>query len=407
MYLQDIFDPESSFSSTCSTILTTSPSSELTSAHDTSISETPLKQTPTNIGALRSKELVKQVLLQHAKNLGELVIDGVYLDEELFWLLIKSKLRRVHLQTFTFDPNSLYYFEHAYQHLSGTNYSNYYFRLAVQFNDYAVKWILYKGFSPKETFCDEEADSLLFILPGNKPQESLLYNISSLVIIQPNSDLKSPLSSEHEEIIKSMVNHEHPKLKRLSLVNINSDKCIEDYIPLSRLKLDYIHIGNCIYKTNDPIWSAVDLSIKLFDSAHMEKAQCFQFAVPINGHTSHIVLNKCVPTLISNSSALLSGLVLSLGQNFPSDVLLDNISFLVFLPSKIYHSETLSSQSKHLPSEADSSETLSSQSKQSLKSIKNSLCPKLRYLLLKGVSLNDVEENLGSIGQLGLEISNL
>ena len=59
----------------------------------------------------------------------------------------------------------------------------------------------------------------------------------------------------------------------------------------------------------------------------------------------------------------------------PDDLLLDNISFLVFLPSKV-----------------DPSKSLSSQSKPNIDSIKSRQWPNyLKYLFLKDISIDDVD----------------
>ena len=81
-----------------------------------------------------------------------------------------------------------------------------------------------------------------------------------------------------------------------------------------------------------------------------------------------------------NSPELLHGLILSLGQDLPSDLSLDIISFLVFLPLKV-----------------DLGKSVPLQFRKSLKSIQSRQCPEQKYLFLKDISPNDIEIMTNSI----------
>jgi hypothetical protein len=115
-----------------------------------------------------------------------------------------------------------------------------------------------------------------------------------------------------------------------------------------------------------------------------------QFAIPVNGHTTQIVINDFGDLLTPNPLDLVQGLILMLGQELPTDLSLDNISFLVFLPSKA----NLSGRQFY------------PQFNQSLESIRNR-CPMLNHLFLKGVSRDDVDGMPSLIRKLGLAIDDL
>ena len=510
---------------------TSSPSS---SANSTASTPSSAKWVP-----LRSKNDVKQAFSQSHGALKEFLLDGICCDDEFIWLLIKLKPERLHLQNCTFDPKGPDDFGHIFKFLTYRNLSKPCFRLLVQFDGFTAQWILHNGFSAQRLIDNEQIDSLLFILPGNIFQRPWLSDISSLVFVQPKSDLGKPLSSQFKESLNLMMKSQCPKLKRLLFWGINFDGGIEDFMDISQVKWDLIYLWNCAFQTRNLIWYASMESEKLIKSIHTGEIQGFQFDIPINGHTIQIVFHGYSPLLMPDSPELVHGLIPPSELGLLNDPLLDNISLLILLPSKHGPSNgKLTSQDKKhlksmmnrlrpklkylllidmdfddniedsipipqlnldliyvwncgfetndpiwlalcdfvklvdpmfgknvqscqfaipinghitrilinkdshfvsrpsdimvhglvlylgqnlpdalfsdnvsfiifLPSETGSNKSISAQSKQSLKSIKNTQCPKLKYLFLKNVSLNNIEENFGSIGQLGLEMCSL
>ena len=95
------------------------------------------QQSSTQMVFLRSKTEVKHILSQSSRRLKEL------LDDELFWLFIKSKLERLHLRKCTFDPYYSVSFSNILKFLKSEHLSKSYFRFAFQFNDYITQWDLY------------------------------------------------------------------------------------------------------------------------------------------------------------------------------------------------------------------------------------------------------------------------
>jgi hypothetical protein len=214
-----------------------------------------------------------------------------------------------------------------------------------------------------------------------------LYNISFLSLIPPEEDFMKPLSLHSKQIPKSIIGRRYPTLKHLLLIGINLDDNIENFISISQRELDLSYLWNCRFMTNDPIWSALRCSIDRIDSKHAGKVHGYQLAIRVNGHTTRIVYNTNIFFSIPNSSALVHGLILLLGQDLPNDLLLRGISFLVFLSL-----------------EADPSQSLFSGFERCLKSIRNRQYPKFGFLFLKNISLDDAEKMVSFIQQSDLEV---
>jgi hypothetical protein len=176
-------------------------------------------------------------------------------------------------------------------------------------------------------------------------------------------------------------------LKYLLLMCINFGGKIGDFINISHLNMDLIHLWNCGFETEDTIWSALLDSMSPHHPLDTGKNQSFQFIIRTHDHTTQIVCRDDTSSLIPNSSDLVHKLILPLGENLPSELSLDDISSITFLPP-----------------EANSSKSLSSQSKKNVESINSSRCPKLEDLFLSGVSMDDVEKDFGPIQLLGLNV---
>jgi hypothetical protein len=366
-------------SSTSSTASTTPSSKESTSDPSSSSSEILQQQSFIQKVPLRTKDDVKQALSPALGRPKEFLLDGIGFDDELIWLLFGAKLERLFLKKCTFDSCNSFRINDILEFLKHGHPLKSCFKFAVQFNDCTTEWILCDEFSNAESLEHERINSLIFMLPGNIPQPSLLNDISSLVFIPLNLDSTRPpsfqskqnLSSQSKQNLKSIVNHYCPNLKHLLFIGIDFDDNLEDYIPISTLRLGLIHIWNCDFKTTDVIWSTLVRSTKLVNSMHTRKVQGFQFYIPINGHTTQIVYSDDLFFFMPNSPELIHGLILLLGQELPNDLLLDNISFLILHPSKLGLLEALSPQSK-----------------QTLKPMMNRLCPKLKYLLLMHINFD-------------------
>ena len=192
-----------------------------------------------------------------------------------------------------------------------------------------------------------------------------------------------PLSPQSKQIPKSIMGRYDPNLKCLLLKNVDFDDDIEDSVSLSQFKLDLIYIYNCAFKTINPIRLTLGASMNLVNSIHAGKVPNFQFAIPINGCTTQIVIGCDQSFPIPNSSDLGHRLIFSLRENLPSDLSLDNISFLTFFSLTINVIEPLSPQAK-----------------QTLGFIMNRQYSNLNCLLLIDIDFEDNIEDFVSIPQL-------
>ena len=210
-----------------------------------------------------------------------------------------------------------------------------------------------------------------------------LDNIAFLAFISSEESPVVPLFPQSKQILKSIIGRHSPNLKYLLLKNVDFDDDIEDFVPLSQLKLDLIYIYNCSFKTRNPTWLALGNSMNLVNSIHAGKVLNFQFAIPMNGCTTQIVISCDQSFPMPNSPDLGHGLIFSLGENLPSDLSLDNISFLTFFSSAI-----------------DVIEHLSPQAEQILRFIMNRQYLNLNCLLLINVDFNGNIEDSVSISQM-------
>ncbi len=233
---------------------------------------------------------------------------------------------------------------------------------------------------------------LILFLGQNVPSDLPLNDISFIALLPSKMDhllkrSREVLSSQSKENLKSVMSCRYPKLRRLLLECMHFDDHIEDYIPFSQLKLDFIYLRNCMYVTGNPIWSLLTKSVRLVGSIHKRKVQGIQFSIPLDDHVTQIVFNKSPSFPMPNSSDVLHGLVLSPGQSPPEDLVFDNVSFLAFSSSK-----------------TNPIEVLSLQDKQNLKSVMNCPCPRLKYILLKNIDFGGDIEELLSISRVRLNL---
>ena len=247
-------------------------------------------------------------------------------------------------------------------------------RFAIPINGHITQIVNNRSSSFLMLDSPDLARGLIFPLEQNLSDDLLLANFSFIVFLPSEVDSRKLLSSQFKQNMKFIMNRQHPKLKHLLLFNINFNGNLEDSIPISQVKLDFIYLWNCNFGTSDPIWVALCDSAKLIDSMHKGTVQSFQFTIAVNGHITQVVINKSLSLVMPGSLDMVHGLILHLGQNFPVGLPLDDISFLVFIPSEV-----------------DIDKSPSSQLKQSLKSLGCSW-PKLENLFLKGVSSKDVSE---------------
>ena len=229
---------------------------------------------------------------------------------------------------------------------------------------------------------------LVLSIEQNLPNGLSLDNISSLALFPSRADLSNQQSSpKSKQNLKSILRHQYPNLKYLLLMGINFDSSIGDLISISQLKLDVIFLRNCGFTVVDFIWSVLISSMKPNGLMHAGEVQSLHFTSQTDGHTTQIFINKGSNFLPPNSTDLVHGLILSLGQDFLNDPSLMNISFMVFLPSKMSPGKLVSSQPRQSPEFTDSIR-----------------CPMLKYLFLKSVSLNDVKEKFVFVQGLELEV---
>ena len=79
-------------------------------------------------------------------------------------------------------------------------------------------------------------------------------------------------NSQYKQSQKSMMNRPYPKLEHFLLTHIDFDSNIEDYIPISFLKLDLVCIWNFGFNIHGFIWFAMPDSMSLLNSMHREKS---------------------------------------------------------------------------------------------------------------------------------------
>jgi hypothetical protein len=315
-------------------------------------------------------------------------LNRICLSDDLIWRLIESDMDGLLLQDCHFDSKGSSVFKHILESLSHKNPSKHCFKLDIQLNTRITQWILGDLCSNPEFDEHKCITSLFFVLSGSVPKQPSLNNVSSLVFLPKRSDLGSQLSSEYEGIIKSVMSRSFPGVKHLLLKDINSNGRIEELVPISRFKLDQIHIWNCRFRASDLIWSASFASWTLIKSMHPGKVSSFQFAIPFDGHTTQVVFTGSPSFVTPNSHGLGHGLILSLEQNLPNDISSDEISLLTLLLSKADHLNG----------------RLSSQSKEVLKSLMNRRFPNLKCLLLIGMDFGDKIENSIAISLLNLDL---
>ena len=368
---------------------TTSSFSLATSAPSLPLLQTPQRQDSIPRTPLRSKAEVKQVLYQHPVDSKELFLDGVCLDDELVWLLIRSKLEKLLLQNCSFDPRGSVNFGHLFRFLARVNPSETCFRFATQFKNCTTQWVLYDEMPSVKFTENEYTDSLLFILPGNIPEQSVLNGISSLGFLPSDPGVtSSSLSPQSKQKLKTMTDTQCPNLKQILLADMDLGDEIDDLIPISQQKLNLIYIWNCAFDASDLIWSTLCVSEMLINSMRMGRVQCFRFSVSVNGHITQIVSNHDLPFLMPNSPHLVHGLILPLGQDFPDDLLLESASLLAPLPSDVNPSNC---QSFPHP-------------EHNLNLIPYHRCPNLKHILIANMYLHMNIEDLIPISQLKLDL---
>ena len=342
------------------------------------------QQNTTQMVPLHDYTIAEQSVLQPAKGLVEANFIGAHLSDALIWNLVKSNLKKLHLQNCIFDPNGR--FVSILKFLKCKHPSKPCFRFAIQFNDCVTYCTLSDGFSGQEFTENEHIDSLLFILSDNPTQQPSLDGVSSLVLLPLDFNSMKLLSSQCKQILKSMIKRLSPSLKHLLLAGIDLDGYIENYIPIPQLKLDWIYLWDCYYVTIDPLLYVLLDSMKLLNSLPGGESQKFQFTFRTNGHTTQIVCLNDPLFLMPNSSYLIHGLILPLGQELPNDLSLDNVSFIAFFSSETYSNMTFSSP------------------EETLKSIMNRRYPHLKYLLFYDTQFDGNIEDYISISQLKLNL---
>ena len=322
---------------------------------------------------LRNKGEVIQALTQSPVKPSELHLYGICIDDGLVWLLIESKLKKLFLQNCIFRIEGAYYLSDIFKFLAGSNSWGSSSKFAVQFNGCVTRWILCDDLSDLEFNGNEPITTLLFILSENVSHHSLLNGISSLALLPKDGRLHS---SQFNRDLRSFIICQYPTLKTLLLRNILFTEDIEDFISISESKLDLIYLWECdLPKSSNPTWNTLNASLLLVDWVQMgtnARIGNFQFTINTNGHIAQIIINKSSFFLVLNSPDLGHGLILSLEQDLPNDLLFDNIFFIA-----------LFSLGKDL-----STRKLTPQSRKNLSSILCHLYPKSRCLMLRGIDFN-------------------
>lgn len=336
---------------------------------------------------LRTKAEIKEALSQASESPKELYLESVCLDDELVWLLIESNLKRLSMRNCKFESSDSIGFDHILEFLNQGNPLKPCFGFAVQFNNCTTQWTLCDEFSRLEFNTNEPVNSLILILSDSVYQRPSLDGISSMVLIPSKSDAKESLSPQSKENLKSVMSYQCPNLKRILFNGVGFGSNIENLLSLSQLKLNLIYLWRCSFTTSDSIWSTLCASWELICSIQREKPRIFQFAIRINGHTTQVLDNRGSPSLMPGASDLARALILSVGQDLPNDVSLDDVSLLALFSPRVSDKKPLSPQTK-----------------QSLKSVMNHQYPNLKYLLLMDTNLDDNIEDFISISQLKIDL---
>jgi hypothetical protein len=310
--------------------------------------------------------------------------NNVYHENELIRFLFKSNANGLFLQNYASSPNDPTGFAYIFELLASITAPEFRLGSDWRFDDRTSLWA-----SPRESsYLASNTSSvtlLLSTLSSNLYRQPYWNNVSSLVVL-PNSGFIESVSPQFKQNLKSVLNHQCPNLKHLLLKNISIDACIEDYIPVSDMKLNVIYLWNCSFNAFIPIWSVLVSSMELVDPKRTRRAQNFQFTIPINGHATQIVINKSISFVAVGSSDLFHGLILHLGHDLPGDMSLDNISVLALLSSYV-----------------DLSIQFSLQSKPNSMSIVGN-CPNLKHLLLKNIHFDICIENYIPISKMKLDL---
>ena len=342
------------------------------------------QQNTTRMVPLQVDAIVERTLLQPTNGFRESTFIRVHLNDVLIWNLVKLNLEKLHLQNCTFDPNG--HFVSILKFLKCRHPSKSCFRFAIQFNGFVTHCTLSDEFSGQEFTENEHIDSLILILSDDPIQKPSLDGVSSLVLLPLDFNSMKLESSQSKQIFRSMMDRLCPSLKLLLLAGIDLDGYIESYIPIPQLKLDWIYLWDCYYKTLDPLLYVLLNSMKLLKSLPGGESQKFQFTIRTSGHTTQIV---CLDGSLSSmpiSSYLIHGLILPLGQELPNDLSLDDVSFIAFFSSEKYFKMPFSSPEK------------------TLKSIMNRRYPDLKYLLFYDTQFDGNIEDYISISQLKLNL---
>jgi hypothetical protein len=205
--------------------------------------------------------------------------------------------------------------------------------------------------------------------------------------------MESPKVSRLSKLLQRLGFPRSPNPYNVFLKNTNLDFNLPNLCSTNRLpKVDSFHFWNCTFNTSDPFLLALYASTLLIKSKHGgEWVHGVQFAFGAKGRTIKVVISYGSSRLMPDSSNMAYGLILYLGQDLPYDLLLSDVSFLVFLPSKT-----------NIPPQQ-----LYVQFKRSLDSIIGHPWPKLKHLFLKGVSIDDFEDMSNFIQSFGLEVDDL
>ena len=265
-------------------------------------------------------------------------------------------------------------------------------QFTIPINGYTMQVVTNRGPSFLIPGSSDLIYGLVLSLEQDLPSSQLLNSISLLALLPSYKGFMEPLSVKSKKNLEVMINNQYPNLKYLLLKYIDFHGNIDPLISILHPKLNLVYLWNCGFASRDPIWSSILGSMELLDSKQLGNIQGFQFAISIYEHITKIVVNETTSFLIPNSPDLVHGLILFLGQDIPSGLLLKSIFFIILHPAEV------------LPIPRRS---LTSQPERTLKSIRSHSLPKLRYLFLNGVPHKDIEELDGFIESSKLDVYTL
>ena len=325
-----------------------------------------------------------QALVQMPEELKELSLDKAFTNSDLIRFLIDSNTGGLYVQNCASDSNDFTGFTYVLRLLIGMNSSNFCLKSALKLDYNTSLWTLRSKSSDLPS--DSHSATVLLSTLSTGLQCSLIINMSSIVLLPSNWD-HTYLFPQIKKNLEDIVSIQDSKLKHILLIDMNSKGNIEDFISISRLRLDLIYLWNCAFSTKCPIWSTFWEFMKVVTSICSDIIRSFVFTIRIDGHVTQIVHTYVSSFVTPNSSDHIHGLFIPFPDDLPNVPSIEKISLLAFCWWDM-----------DLPKRS------SVQSNQCLSLIGSRKWPSLRYLLLRNIYFDVTIESYIPILQLNLDL---